>query len=343
MKILITGGNGFIGHHVVKEFLSEGYKVRVLVRKNSNTHNLKGLNVEYCYGDIRDYESLEIAFEGVEGLVHISALAKDWGSYKDFYDTNVLGVLNLLKLSKANKLKKIILTGTNSVYGEENSLIVKNEESPLNSHYKYFLDKIFPCKMNYYRDTKRIGKEKAEEYAKANNLDVIFIEPVWVYGQGEFGGAFYQYLKSAEEKIPFLPGSTQNKFHIIYVKDLAKIYLRVYKKNIKGVGSYIAGNEKAQNMEYIYGLFCKEANLRKPFNIPKIVIYPLAFLMEIFYTIFGIKNPPLLTRGRVNMFYDNIEYSVDKLIKELEFTEFTHIETGIKETVKWYKDNKYLR
>lgn len=342
MRILITGGNGFIGHHIVKKFLKEGYEVVVLVRENSNLENLKNCNVEYYYGDIRNYESIEEVFKSVEGLVHVSALAKDWGNYRDFYETNVVGVLNVLKLSKKYNLKKIVLTGTNSVYGEENSELVKDEKSPLDSHYKYFGDKIFPCKMNYYRDSKKEGKVEAVKYAKENKMTITFVEPVWVYGEGELTGGFYEYIKSAKEKIPFLPGSSKNSFHVIYVKDLAEIFFRAFEKQSIGIESYLVGNDKADKMDEIYKKFCIEANVNKPKNLPKFIAYPIGFLLELLYTIFRMKNPPVLTRARVNMFYDNIEYSVDKLKDKLDYIEFTPLELGIKQTVKWYKENDYL-
>ena len=342
MRILITGGNGFIGHHIVKRFLKEGYEVVVLVREKSNLENLKDCNVEYHYGDIRDYESIEEAFKNVQGLVHVSALAKDWGNYKDFYETNVVGVINVLKLSKKYNLKKIVLTGTNSVYGEENSELVKNEKSPMSSHYKYFGDKIIPCKMNYYRDSKKAGKVEAIKYAKENKLTITFVEPVWVYGEGELTGGFYEYIKSAKEKIPFLPGSSKNNFHIIYAKDLAEIFYRAFEKQSIGIESYLAGNVKVDKMDEIYKKFCIEANVNKPKNLPKFIAYPIGFLLELLYTIFRMKNPPVLTRARVNMFYDNIEYSVDKLKDELDYIEFTPLELGIKQTVQWYKENGYL-
>lgn len=341
-QILITGVNGFIGSHVAELFCSKGFNIGGLVRKSSNLNNINHLDLKIHYCDIREESKLAKILKGYDCVIHIAALANDWGKYKDFYDINVNGTLNILKACVANNINFVILTNSCSIYGEKDSKIIKDEKAPLNSHYPYFLDKIFPCKMNYYRDTKRIAKEKALKFAKENNLNITFIEPVWVFGEREFNTGFYEYLKTATKKIPFLPGSKKNSFHVIYVKDLARAYLLAFQKKLKGIHSFLIGNKIVCKLNSIYEMFCKETGLEKPKNMPKWIIYPIGFFLELLYTIINFKNPPLLTRGRVNMFYDNIEYSTKKAEKILGFKNEYDLKKSIKNTVNWYKKNNYI-
>lgn len=169
----------------------------------------------------------------------LSAYARDWGGYGNFYRVNVYGTLNVLKACYKSGINNVIITSSCSVYGEENCSEIKDENSPCNSHYPYFLDKLFPSAMNYYRDSKALAKVKAMEYAKNMKLNLTIIEPVWVFGEREFNTGFYEYLKSAQSKIPFLPGSRKNKFHVIYAKDLAKAYFKAFEKRLDGINSFI--------------------------------------------------------------------------------------------------------
>ena len=203
-KILITGGNGFIGSHVLELFLTNGYDVDCLVRKSSNLDNIKHLKVKFRFSDIREKENLINIFKDYSAVIHIAALVNDWNRYDDFYEINVMGTLNVVNACLENNIKNIILTSSCSVYGEENNKIIKTEKSQLHSHYPYFLDRLFPCKLNYYRDTKRIAREKVIDFAKNNNMDITFIEPVWVFGEREFNTGFFEYLKTASLKIPAL-------------------------------------------------------------------------------------------------------------------------------------------
>lgn len=341
-KVLITGAPGFIGSHVTAYFCRNNTSVKCYVRENSNLQYIEKLPVEFFKGNLNEPEKLNEACRNTDCVIHIAAFAKDWGKYKDFYNTNVSGTLNVLKVCKDNGVKHIILTGSVSSYGEENSIQVKSEESPYNSHYSYFLDSVFPCKMNYYRDTKAISTKEAIKYAEENRLNVTILEPVWVYGEKEFGTGFYDYMKTVTGKVSHLPGSKKNRFHVIYAEDLARAYYLAYKKKLKGIHRIIIGNRERAKMDTLYSLFCKELGIKKPKNLSKVVSYPAGFLLELIYTLSASKKPPLLTRGRVNMFYDNIEYSVKKAEDLLSFKNKYSLEEGIKRTVNWYKERNLI-
>jgi nucleoside-diphosphate-sugar epimerase len=337
-KVMITGATGFIGSHITRSFCENQVKVGCLVRKASSLANLEGLPVEFRNGDIRNIEDLTKAFTGYDWVIHNAAKVSDWGDYDDFYQTNVTGTVNVLTACVQAGIKNILMTGSNSVYGEENSPLLKDEDSLCNSHYRYFGDSLFPCKLNYYRDTKALAKKEALTFAATLGLNLTILEPVWVYGERELNGGFYEYLKTAKAGIPFVPGAKHNKFHVIYAGDLARAFILAYTKQLTGLNCILVGNEQAESMERIYGLFCSEAGLKKPGNLPKALTYPPAILMELIYTLLNTQNPPLLSRGRVNMFYDNIEFSVEKAKRILGFRNSFSLEEGIKRTVLWYKE-----
>ncbi len=341
-KILLTGATGFIGSHVAELFCEKEERLYCLVRKNADIQYIKDLPVKIVYGDITNIDELKEATKEVSTVIHIAAKAADWGEYDDFYKVNVTGTMNVLTAGYENNVNHIIITGSISSYGEENSNKIKNEDSPYNSHYKYFLDKYFPCGMNFYRDTKALSTQRAIEFAEERNINLTVIEPTWVYGEREFHTGFYQYIKTAKSGIPFMPGSSRNRFHVIYAKDLAKAYYKVYRNKTAGIQRIIAGNEYPEKMEKIWSIFCRELGIKKPYHIPKWIIYPAGFLMEWLFTLFGSKKAPTLTRGRVNMFYDNIEYSTEKAKKVLSFTSKYSLDEGIHNTVQWYKQHNLI-
>ena len=341
-NILITGASGFIGGHIVRYFTDKGINIYCLVRESSNRHFIKDLPVHFLKGDITNYTGLVKAFENMDLIIHTAAISKDWGTWDSFYDVNVNGTINVLKAAMENNIKNIIITGSVSSYGEENSAILKDENSPNESHYAYFMDSMIPSGMNYYRDSKRIATQEASSYALQNNLNLTIIEPVWVYGENEFSSGFYEYLKTLKSGLRIMPGSKKNKFHVIYAGDLARAYYCVVEKQLKGVNRVIIGNEKPENMHRIFGLFCREAGLKLPLNIPRRLIYPVAILWEAGAQLFNSGKAPTLTRARINMFYDNIGFNTGKARSLLSFIAETSLEEGINKTVKWYKKHQYL-
>jgi len=339
---LITGSSGFIGGHIVRCFAEKDFNIFCLVRKNSKRDYIEDLPVHFIEGDITDYAFLVKAFKEKDFIVHTAAISKDWGQWDSFYQVNINGTMNVLKAARKNNIKNIIITGSISSYGEENSALLKDENSYKNSHYPYFMDRVFPSAMNYYRDSKRIATQEATRYAADNNINLTVIEPVWVYGENEFSSGFYEYLKTVKSGMRIMPGSKKNNFHVVYAGDLAEAYYLAFEKKLTGINRIIIGNEAPEKMHRIYGLFCQKAGLKKPLTISRTLIYPIGFLLELGASLFKSKKPPLLTRARINMFYDNIGYSTVKARELLSFNAATSLETGISKTVKWYEQHQYL-
>lgn len=341
-KVLLTGACGFIGSHLAELFSQENIPLKCLVRASSDVSFLKRLKVELVNGDITQIESVQNALNDADFVIHTAGKSADWGKYKDFYEANVIGTMNVIKACKSAGINNLIITGSISSYGEEDCREIKTEDSPLDSHYPYFLDQIFPSAMNFYRDTKAILTKQACVFATENKMNLTVLEPAWVYGEREFNTGFFDYIKAVQAGMSYAPGSKQNNFHVIYARDLAEAYLQAYQKKLQGINRIIIGNPAAQKLNDIYALFCKSAGLKPPKLLPKFLTYPVGFTMELFATIFASKEPSLLTRSRVNMMYDNIGYSVCKAKKLLGFEATTSLPEGIQRTVDWYRQNGLL-
>jgi len=342
LKVLVTGASGFIGGHVTRYLVSRGAEVCCLIRHSSDTGFISDLPVKMPEGDITDIKSLQSAFAGMDAIIHAAAMVGDWGSYEEFYRVNVVGTMNVLQAAIDNSINRVVVTGSVSSYGEEDHQGLKDESSPYNSHYHYFLDRHFPSGMNHYRDTKAISTKEAVDFAGKHGLNLIVLEPVWVYGENEFSSGFYEYVKTVRSGVFVMPGSNKNTFHVIYAGDLARAYYLAITGDLKGVRRIIPGNPSPEKMSRIYRLFCEAAGLKKPILLPKFITYPIGFILELIYHALRMKNPPLLSRARVNMFYDSIGFNTARASELLHPDEMIPLEEGIRKTVQWYRENKYL-
>jgi nucleoside-diphosphate-sugar epimerase len=342
-RIIITGATGLIGSHVAEYFTEHGVNVTCMVRKNSNLDFVRSIRANIVYGDITDLEVLQNVFASrFNFIIHTAAFVGDWGKHDDFYKINVTGSLNVLKAARYNKINDVIITGSISCYGEESSQQIKDETCTYNSHYKYFLDPLFPSGMNNYRDSKAEAIKIATAYAKSNSMNLTVLHPAWVYGEREFHSGFYDFLKTMKGGFRFAPGSRKNKFHTIYARDLAKVYYLAYQKKLDGINELLAVSPAAEYQHKIIEMLCQKAGYKTPMLIPKSLMYSPAFIVEFIYSLLQLKNAPIISRARLNIFYDNIEYSSKKLFEELGFTPDYSLEDSIERTVKWYKENNYL-
>jgi nucleoside-diphosphate-sugar epimerase len=341
-RILLTGATGFIGSHVLEKLGAAGFQVVALARPESNLSHVRSLQAEVHYGDVRDLPGLRQAVRGCAQVIHTAALASDWAPRQEFYQTNVTGTLNVLEAARLEGVSHVTITGSISSYGEEDSREAKDETSPYRSHYPYFMDAVFASGFNRYRDSKALGTQQATALAREHGMNLTILEPVWVYGEREFGTGFYSYVKAVQGGQRFMPGSTRNLFHVVYAGDLAKAYLLTAQRKPPGVERIIVGGPSAEPMHRIFGLFCQEAGLAPPRRLPKWCIYPIAFGLELVRSLARTRRPPLLTRGRVNMFYDSIQYVTEKARRALGFECDYTLEQGVRRTVSWYKTNHYL-
>lgn len=341
-KVLLTGASGFIGSHVLEALTAAGIPVAVLARRTANLAHLLPLKPEIRYGDLQDLASVCEAVQGCAGVIHTAALAKDWGRREDFFATNVVGTLNVLEAARRRRLRQVIITGSISSYGEEDSRETKDETFPYRSHYPYFLDGWFASGFNHYRDSKAAATEQAAAFAQAHGLNLTVIEPAWVFGEREFGTGFYSYVRAVQGGARFMPGSTRNRFHVIYARDLARAYVLAWQAKRPGVERIIVGNPEAEPMHRVFSLFCRAAGLPPPRLLPKWSVYPAAFAWELAATLARSRQPPLLTRGRVNMFYDSIQFSTAKARRTLGFECDYTLEQGVRQTVAWYQQHHLL-
>lgn len=129
MKALVTGANGFIGSHLVRELVDRGWDVSCLVRKTGRLESLQGIPVRIAFGEVRDTESLKAAVRGQDVVFHLAGVisAPDMKTYRD---VNVAGTLNLLEacLEENPGLRKFVYVSSISAAGPSPCGAILREE-----------------------------------------------------------------------------------------------------------------------------------------------------------------------------------------------------------------------
>jgi len=134
-RALVTGGGGFIGHHLVQRLLADAYDVRVLDNfSTGRRERLEGLDVSLVEGDLRSYERAHTAVWGMDVVFHLGALPSVPRSVQDPLTTgavNVEGTLNVLLASRDERVGRVVFASSSSVYGANEALPKREEHQPL--------------------------------------------------------------------------------------------------------------------------------------------------------------------------------------------------------------------
>jgi len=178
-KVLVTGAAGFIGSHLTETLVKSGAAVRAFIRYNSRGDPglLSDLepeilkNIEIISGDLRDYDAVKQAMQGIEVAFHLGALIAIPYSYvhpAEVIETNVIGTTNVLLAARDQSVRRIVHTSTSEVYGSALRVPI-DETHPLQGQSPYSASKI--------------GADKiAESFYCAFNLPVVTIRPFNTYG-----------------------------------------------------------------------------------------------------------------------------------------------------------------
>ena len=227
MKIVVTGGAGFIGSHIVEYLVSRGDEVTVL----DNLHTGKKENLEkvieridFIKTDILNFEDLKKILKNKDGVFHEAALASVQESFvkpTEYQNVNVNGTENILELAKEYGFK-VVYASSSSVYGDPSSIPIKEnmEKNPINP----------------YAQTKVDDETLAEQYAKLG-VDVIGLRYFNVFGERQsenYAGVIKLFLERIQEGLPpIINGDGSQIRDFVYVKDVVNANILALESDVK--------------------------------------------------------------------------------------------------------------
>ncbi len=235
-NILVTGGTGFIGSHVVRLLADAGHNVTVLDNLSSSTKELVDSRAKLIIGDIADVEKSRSALENINAVIHMAGLIIVPESVKDpikYCQNNVIGTVSFIESMRKTGVKKIIFSSSACVYGTPNKLPIK-EKAPIRPD-------------NPYGASKASIETFLQTYNAIHGFDSIILRYFNPYGPQEEHQpethAIPNFIKATLSKKPiplYWKGEQVRDF--IYIEDLARAHIDVL--NQKGYQVFNIGTEK---------------------------------------------------------------------------------------------------
>jgi len=221
MNILITGVAGFIGSNLSEYFVSKKHKVTVIDNLESgNINNIKKIRkkINFINADISKKINLkDNFFKGIDVVFHLAALADIVPSINDpekYFNTNVLGTLNILQKCKNNKVKKLIYAASSSCYGIPKKFPI-DENSDIKPEYPYAL-------------TKNLGETLVLHWSKVYGMNNVSVRLFNVYGprsrtNNNYGAMFGVFLSQKINNKPLtIVGDGNQTRDFLFISDLVK-------------------------------------------------------------------------------------------------------------------------
>ena len=306
MNILVTGGAGFIGSHIVKLLFDQKHSVTVLDNLSSGHKDQVDERANFVAGDLLDQAGLEKVLPGHDAIIHMASKIEAGESVKkpvEFAENNILGTVKLLEAMKKVNVKKIIFSSSACVYGVPEKLPI-SENDPIG------------LQENPYGITKISMEQFCCVYNRLYDFDVVILRYFNPYGPGELHDpethAIPNFVISTLQKKPIpLYWKGQQIRDFIYIDDLVTAH--VLPLNLSGLHIYNVGSETGVKVIDV---------LKKIFELVGYDV-PIDDLGE--------------RKGDVSQ----LVASSEKIKRELGWQVKVNLEEGLKKTIEFYRNHPF--
>ena len=329
MKILITGGTGFIGSRLALRCLSQGHEVRIIAQKNTeaeiaNCNQIEAEGIEVVNGSITNPDTVKGACKGVE-IIHHLAAAQHEAHMPDthFRSINVEGTRNLLDAAVEAGVRRFVHGSTIGVYGGKANQTV-TDNSPLEPD-------------NIYGITKLEAESVLTNYT--DNLSLTSIRISETYGPGD--RRLIKLFKGIEKGKFFHIGPGRNLHHPVYVENLVDAFCLAATASAPPSEPFVVAGPNAITTNEMVGDIATALDKPAPkLRIPLWPLMTLAHIMEKSLRPLGIQSP--IHPRRMSFFLKSFDFTCDLAKNQLGYSPTTDFQTGARRTLEWYRANSLL-
>jgi nucleoside-diphosphate-sugar epimerase len=323
VEILITGGGGLLGRHLVPTLLDRGDQVRVLALPGENVPWLDELGVGIHRGDIRDRQSLLVPMEGVDAVLHLAGMMGVWRPLDDYRAVNVTGAENVCRTALAQGVSRIVHVSSWTVYG---------------------IDVGRPCTENFplrpfadpYAVTKAEGDRLVQRMIAEDGLPAAIVRPGTFFGPGD-GLHFGRIADRLRAGKGVVIGRGDNALPFVYVTDVVQgLLLGLDHERAVGQAFNITNDQPLSQQEFMETTAAEVGGQPPRVHLPYRLLDGAAYTIEHLARVARLRRQPPVTQLGVKLFGTDNRHAIDKARRELGYSPKVTIRDGIRLSASWY-------
>ncbi len=323
MKVLVTGGGGFVGSYVIDRLLARGYSVRSFGRSPQPALEAKG--VEVICGDLANADDVRSASAGVDAVFHVAAKAGVWGSWESFYTPNVVGTRNVVEACQAEGVGRLVYTSTPSVVFDGQPIRGGGQELPYGRNW-----------LCHYAHTKAIAEQEALG-ANCDALRVVALRPHLIFGPGDphLLPRVIERVKAGRLKIV---GQGHNRVDISYVVDVAAAHINALDAlesgKCAGQAYFISQGESVELWPWLNQVLVGLGYPPLTQRIPLPVAYAAGAVAECVWKVFAKKGEPPITRFVAVELAKDHYFDLSAAYRDLAYSPTYSMQVALQETIR---------
>jgi len=322
MRILVTGGGGFLGSALCRALVERGYRVSSFSR--GHYPQLEAIGVEQIQGDLADAEAVLAAARGHDAIFHTAAKAGAWGRYAEYYAANVTGTGNVLAACRAHGIGRLVHTSTPSVTHRSTHPVEGGtaDSVPYGERLKAA-----------YAHTKLLA-EKQVLAANGANLATVALRPRLIWGPGD-QHLMPRLVERTRAGRLALVGSGQNRIDTTYIDNAVEAHLAAFTHLAPGAAcagrAYFISNGEPKPMAWMINALLDAAGVAPvTARIPFRAAWGLGALCEGAWTLLRLKNEPPMTRFLAEQLSTTHWYSMAPAQRDFGYQPNVSIDEGLR-------------
>lgn len=330
MKVLITGGSGFLGRVTARLMRKAGYDVTILCRGAHRFLADEGFSV--IRGDICDRPFLLNVFNGFDEVHHIASLTGISTVQSPFFKINVEGTRNVIDACLKNRIRKLIYTSSPSVVFDGTSEEMADESAP----YPGFF-------LNPYSETKAEAEKMVLDVNAEDDLLTVSLRPHLIWGP-EDTNLIPRLLERALKARLFIVGNGKNYADLTYVENAALAQLKASESltagsSVCGQAYFITNDEPVLLWEFINRIIEGTGLEKVERHLPFKAAYLLGAGLESVYSLLKLNREPVMTRFLASQLATTHTYSIAKAKNELGYIPRVSMDEGLDKLFSYLKQN----
>jgi nucleoside-diphosphate-sugar epimerase len=326
VEILITGGNGLLGRHLIPALQQRGDHVRVLTLPEEDVSWLEERNVKVYRGDVRRPATLIAPMEAAEGVLHLAGMMGVWRPMADYHAVNVTGTENVCRAALAAGVRRLVHVSSWTVYGMALGRPA-HEGSPL-----------MPFR-EPYAVTKTDGDKLVQRMIIDDRLPAVIIRPGTFFGPGDqlhFG----RMADRVRARKGIIVGSGRNALPFVYVTDVVQGLLLALDHE-RAVGqAYNITNDQPLTQAQFLDAIAQEIGASPPrVHVPYRALYVAGYAAERLAMVTHSRHQPVVTRLGVKLFGTDNRHAIDKATRELGYRPRVTVREGVRQAAAWYRSS----
>ena len=328
MKVLVTGGAGFLGTALCQALLARGDEVRSFQRTHSAA--LDAMGVVQVLGDLADADAVHRACEGQHAVLHNAAKAGAWGSYASYFDANVRGTEHVIAACRAHGIRQLVYTSTPSVTHSGRMPVQGGNEidTPYGSGFKA-----------PYPATKLIA-EKILLAANDASLATVALRPRLIWGPGDTQLLPRLVDRARAGRLRFIDGG-HNRMDTTYIDNAAQAHLsaldHLHPGSACAGNAYFISNGEPMPARDIVNALLRSAGAPE---VDKSIPYPLAYaagaVLEVAWRMFSLSGEPPMTRFLAEQLSTPHWYDISAAARDLGYRPQVSVAEGLRRTADWW-------